>query len=167
MQHVAGHTNSYHTYSLDEALAGIAEAGYGAVELTAVEGWTEHVDLDADTSELRAKLAHHGLVPVVLSGHSDLTTPEGRDYGIKAIRWCHAYGIPVMNTAIGGHSSQEENEVAFLAHIGELAVEADRCGIDVALEIHGEIMASGVTQTVCFSYLCTANKKTSLVSCGE
>ena len=43
---LAGHTNSYHTYSEDEALAGIAAAGYRYVELSAVPGWTEHVDLD-------------------------------------------------------------------------------------------------------------------------
>lgn len=141
-QALAGHTNSYHTYTLEQALAGIAEAGYRAVELTAVEGWTEHVDLAADTAGLRARLDHYGLEPVVLSGHSDLTTPEGRDYGIKAIRWCHDYGISVMNTAVGGHSSQEENELAFLANLGALAAVADECGVDVALEIHGDIMAS-------------------------
>ena len=53
---LAGHTNSFHTYGREEALAGIAAAGYRTVELTAVEGWTEHVDLDADTGELRARL---------------------------------------------------------------------------------------------------------------
>ena len=42
---LAGHTNSYHTYSHEEALAGIAAAGFRYVELTAVPGWTEHVDL--------------------------------------------------------------------------------------------------------------------------
>ena len=35
---LAGHTNSYHTYSFDEALAGIAGAGYKGVELSAVPG---------------------------------------------------------------------------------------------------------------------------------
>ena len=50
---LAGHTNSYHTYSHDEALEGIAEAGYKAVELSAVPGWTEHVDLDADQGNRR------------------------------------------------------------------------------------------------------------------
>jgi sugar phosphate isomerase/epimerase len=141
---LAGHTNTYHTYTFDEALDGIAAAGYTTVELTAVEGWTEHVDLDADTAVLRAKLAHFGLEPVVLSGHSDLTTPEGVEYGIKAVRWCHDYGIPVMNTAIGGHASQDENESAFLAGIGRLAAAADEAGVDVALEIHGDIMATGI-----------------------
>jgi L-ribulose-5-phosphate 3-epimerase len=140
---LAGHTNSFHTYNREEAFAGIAEAGYRSVELTAVEGWTEHVDLDADTAELRARLAHYDLEPVVLSGHSDLTTSDGLAYGIKAVRWCAGYGLPVMNTAIGGHASQEENESAFLANIEALAAEAEDAGVDVALEIHGDIMASG------------------------
>src|SRR3712207_8459500 len=52
-------------------------------------------------------------------------------------------GMTVMSTAIGGHSSQEENEAAFLEGIGRLADAADAAGIDVALEIHGDIMASG------------------------
>ncbi|MER3487774.1 MAG: hypothetical protein C4307_03090, partial [Chloroflexota bacterium] len=71
---LAGHTNTYHTYGLEEALAGIAEAGFRYVELSAVPGWTEHVDLDADPAELRRKLDHYGLAPASLSAHSDLTT---------------------------------------------------------------------------------------------
>ena len=37
---LAGHTNTYHTYGLDDALEGIASAGYTHVELSAVPGWT-------------------------------------------------------------------------------------------------------------------------------
>ena len=48
-----------------------------------------------------------------------------------------------MSTAIGGHASQEENEAAFLANIETLAAAAEDAGVDVALEIHGDIMASG------------------------
>ena len=64
---LAGHTNSYHTYTLDEALAGIAQAGFKYVELSAVRGWTEQISLDAGAAELdevRAKLAHYDLTPV-------------------------------------------------------------------------------------------------------
>jgi len=140
---LAGHTNSYHTYSHDEALQGIAEAGYRAVELSAVPGWTEHVDLDGDQAELRRTLEGYGLEPVSLSAHSDLTTADGLEHGIKAVRWAAEFGIPVVNTAVGGHQSADENESAFLANIGALADEAERAGIKVGLEIHGDIMASG------------------------
>jgi L-ribulose-5-phosphate 3-epimerase len=140
---LAGHTNTYHTYSHDEALEGIAAAGFKAVELTAVPGWTEHVDLDADQGELRRKLAGYGLEPVSISGHSDLTTPDGLEHGIKVVRWAGEYGIPIMNTAVGGHQSADENEAAFLANINALADAAEQAGVVVGLEIHGDIMASG------------------------
>src|SRR3954447_9472578 len=140
---LAGHTNSYHSYSHDEALQGIAEAGYKAVQLAAVPGWTEHVALAADHGELRSKLAGYGLEPVSLSAHSDLTTADGLAHGIKAVRWAADYGIPIVNTAVGGHQSADENESAFLANIGAMADEADKAGIKIGLEIHGDIMASG------------------------
>jgi len=139
---LAGHTNSYHTYGFDDALAGIAEAGYGGVELSAVPGWTEHLSLDEDPGAVRRKLEGYGLEAVSLSGHSDLTTPDGLDHGIKAVRWAADYGLPVVNTAVGGHQSADENEAAFLGNIGELADAAEVAGVVVALEIHGDIMAS-------------------------
>ena len=139
---LAGHTNTYHTYSLEQALEGIAGAGYRHVELSAVTGWTEHVHLNGG-DELRRQLADFGLSPVSLSAHSDLTTREGLDHGIKAVRWAADFGIPIVNTAIGGHASQEEDESAFLRNIDELADAAEEAGVVVALEIHGDIMASG------------------------
>jgi L-ribulose-5-phosphate 3-epimerase len=140
---LAGHTNSYHTYGFDEALAGIAGAGYKGVELSAVPGWTEHVSLDDDDpAAVRRKLDGYGLTAVSLSGHSDLTTADGLEHGIKAVRWAAEYGLPIMNTAVGGHQSADENEAAFLANIGSLADAADEAGVVVALEIHGDIMAS-------------------------
>jgi L-ribulose-5-phosphate 3-epimerase len=139
---LAGHTNSYHTYSFDDALAGIAGAGFKGVELSAVPGWTEHVDLDDDPAAVRDKLDGYGLEAVSLSGHSDLTTRDGLEHGVKAVRWAGRYGLPVVNTAVGGHQSADENEAAFLANINELADAAEAAGVVVALEIHGDIMAS-------------------------
>lgn len=140
---LAGHTNSYHSYSFDEALEGIAAAGYKGVELSAVPGWTDHVDLDAPPDVVRRKLDGHGLTAVSLSGHSDLTTKDGLAHGIKAVEWAAGYGLGIVNTAIGGHWSEEENEDAFMGNIGELADAAKAAGVVVALEIHGDIMASG------------------------
>ena len=107
---LAGHTNSYHTYGLDEALAGIAAAGFRGVELSAVPGWTQHLDLSG-TEEIRRTLARHGLTAVSLSAHSDLTTREGLQHGVKAVRWA--------------------------------ADAAEAARVIVALEIHGDIMATG------------------------
>ena len=139
---LAGHTNSYHTYGFDEALTGIGEAGYKHVELSAVPGWTEHVSLDEDPAQVRRKLDGYGLTAVSLSAHSDLTTAEGLEHGIKGVRWAAEYGLPIVNTAVGGHQSADENEVAFLGNVGRLADAAEGAGVVIALEIHGDIMAS-------------------------
>lgn len=143
---LGGHTNSYHTYSLEEALEGIAAAGYRYVELTAVRGWTEHVPLEADAETLgriKRQMDELGLTAISLSGHSDLTTKDGLELGLKALDICERMGIEIMNTAIGGHYSEQEDEEAFMGNIHELADAAAARGIRLGIEIHGEITKSG------------------------
>jgi L-ribulose-5-phosphate 3-epimerase len=145
-QVLAGHTNSYHTYTLDKSLQGIAQAGFKYVELSAVRGWTEHVPLEASetqVAEIKAKLDRLGLKASCLSGHSDLTTADGVTVGKKAVDLCQKLGLGIMNTAIGGHYSEDEDKAAFMAHIHALADYAAERNVTLALEIHGDIMASG------------------------
>jgi L-ribulose-5-phosphate 3-epimerase len=148
MKNILGvNTNSYHTYTLDDALEGTAKAGFKYVELSAVRGWTEHVPLDgtdADFREIKAKLAHWGLKPCSLSGHSDLTTKAGLVDGKKAVDLCTKFEIRILNTAVGGHASQDESKSAFMENIFELADYAAAREIMLGLEIHGDIMASAV-----------------------
>jgi sugar phosphate isomerase/epimerase len=142
---LGGHSNSYHTYSLEEALEGIAAAGYKYVELSAVRGWTEHVPLEADAKALgriQRMLNTLGLMSLSLSGHSDLTTGDGLKDGLKAVDLCERLGIATMNTAIGGHYSESEDEAAFMGNIHELADYAAARDIRLGIEIHGEITRS-------------------------
>jgi sugar phosphate isomerase/epimerase len=143
---LAGHVGSYHTYSLEEALEGIAAAGFRYVELSAVRGWNEHVLLESDArslSKLQRMLNTLGLIPVSLSGHSDLTTKDGLELGRQALNLCDRMGIALMNTAIGGHYSEQEDETAFMANIGALADHAAERDVMIGLEVHGEITRSG------------------------
>jgi L-ribulose-5-phosphate 3-epimerase len=143
---LAGHTNSYHTYTLDQALDGISSAGFKYVELSAVRGWTEHVPLeatDAQIDAIKTKLDIAGVRISALSGHSDLTTGEGLVDGKKAVDLCPRLGINLMVTAVGGHAGKEENKSAFLTHIFDLAEYAAQRNVILALEVHGDIMASG------------------------
>jgi L-ribulose-5-phosphate 3-epimerase len=143
---LGGHTNTYHTYSLEEALEGIAAAGYKFVELTGVRGWTEHVPLEADAKTLggiQGMMNQLGLVAISLSGHSDLTTEDGLALALKALDICERMGIDIMNTAIGGHHSEQEDEEAFMGNIHELADAAAARDIRLGIEIHGEITNSG------------------------
>src|SRR5581483_9521948 len=143
---LGGHTNSYHTYSLEEALEGIAAAGFKFVELSAVRGWTEQVPLDADEKTLgkvQRMLNRLGLIPVSLSGHSDLTTQAGLEDGLRALELCERLGIDIMNTAVGGHYSEQEDEAGFMANINQLADAAADKDIMVGIEIHGDVTGTG------------------------
>src|SRR3954452_16472246 len=123
---LAGHTNSHHTYSFDQALAGIARAGVQGVELSAVPGWTEHVSLDDDPAAVRRKVEGYGLLPVSLSAHSDLTTKDGLEHALRAGPPGAARGARVRNTAMGAHEGPTENEPLFLENVGALADAAER-----------------------------------------
>jgi len=143
---IAGHANSYHTHPLTDALEGIAAAGFRYIELSAVRGWTEDIPLDADAralSHIQRQLNHLALTPISLSGHSDLTTREGVALGKQALDLCDRMGIDLLNTAIGGHYSENEDEAAFMGNIHDLADYAAERGIMIGIEVHGEITSSG------------------------
>jgi len=145
-------TNSYHSYSLEEALDGIARAGFKSVELTSVPGWTEHVRRDADDAELQQVqdlLNQHGLTAVSFAGHSDLVSDEGVGEFRKALNIARKLGINKVTTSTGGHAdtsggSLDEQREAFLQRIGPLADEAAQDGITICLETHGGLLATGV-----------------------
>lgn len=148
---LAASTNSYHSYTLEEALAGIAGAGFTSVELTSVPGWTEHVRRDSSDEELaevQALLDKYGLTAVSLSGHSDLVSDDGVTQFRKALNLARKLGISKITTSTGGHDassagSLDEQRAAFLARIGPLADEAAESGIDICLETHGGLLATG------------------------
>jgi len=63
--------------------------------------------------------------------------------GKKAVDLTQKLGLTIMNTAIGGHYSEDEDKSAFMDHIQELADYAAGRNVILALEVHGDIMASG------------------------
>ena len=62
---------------------------------------------------------------------------------MRAVDLCERMGIAIMNTAIGGHYSESEDEAAFMGNIHELADYAAARDIRLGIEIHGEITKSG------------------------
>ena len=148
---LAASTNTYHTYSLDEALAGISAAGFTSVELTSVPGWTEHVRRDAELEEIgyvKDLLEKYGLTAISLSGHSDLTSDVGVAEFRKALGLCKRLGISMITTSSGGHDASsagelDEQRARFLERITPLCDEAAAAGITICLETHGGLLGTG------------------------
>ena len=73
------------------------------------------------------------IIPVSLSGHSDLTTKAGLADALRALDLAERLGIDIMNTAVGGHYSEQEDEAGFMANINQLADAAADKNIRLAL----------------------------------
>jgi L-ribulose-5-phosphate 3-epimerase len=152
---LTGSTNTYHSYSLEEALAGIAGAGFKSVELTSVPGWTEHVLRDSTDEQLgyvKDLLAQNGLTAVSLAGHSDLVSKAGSAEFRKALKIANKLGIGMVTTSTGGHDASSAGSVAeqreaFLKNFRPLADEAAELGIVICLETHGGLLATGAIST--------------------
>lgn len=144
-------TNSYHSYSFEEALRGIAGAGFTSVELSSVPGWTEHVSRDATDTELekvRQQVRDAGLDAISMSGHSDLASDDGIAAFRKAIHIARQLNIAYLTTSTGGHDdsspgSVEDQRREFLTRFGPLADEASEAGINICIETHGGLSSTG------------------------
>jgi L-ribulose-5-phosphate 3-epimerase len=139
-------TNCYHGFDLDTALRGIAGAGFERVELTSVIDYTEHVMPEGmsgeDISSLVDTLHSFGLSPMSLSGHSNLASREGVESFKRRLDFAKAIGIPVVNTG-PGEVETPSGRNRFFQYISDVAEHAEKTGVTVALETHGELMGSG------------------------
>ncbi len=146
---IAVNTNTYHGFTLDQALEGISAAGFKYVELCAVKGWTEHVMPDMGKDKLDAvkkKLKDYGLQAVAMSGHCSITDPERVPDFIENIKLAAFFGCKFIVTSIDeAHLKKEQKEkVASLVDIlEELAGICKEHGLVLALETHGNEYGSG------------------------
>jgi sugar phosphate isomerase/epimerase len=140
---VIGSTIVFAPYTIDQALEGLAEAGYRACEIGAVKGWFEHIDpdtvSDAEITRIGRKLADLGLQPVSLSGHAQLQTEEGAARFRRAIDIAAALGMQIVNTYTGDATTDEERE-AYFANVGSLCDQAARHGLKIGMETDSNML---------------------------
>ena len=96
MKRIIGvNSNCYHGYNMEDALEGIAAAGFHYVELTATKGWTEHVfpsQSFAYLVQVKEHMKRLGLIPFAMSGHCNLMDKERLLDFIMNIRLAATYG---------------------------------------------------------------------------
>ena len=127
-------------YTLEEALRGLARAGFTNVEIGAVKGFLEHLDPDdPDVDGCRRLLEEHGLTCVSMSGHAQLHTDLGKQRLRNVLAAGKELGIKVLNTFTGDAESPEEVE-AFRQNVRELSDEAEAVGIRLCIETDSNLL---------------------------
>ena len=140
---VIGSTIVFAPYTIDQALEGLAAAGYRGCEIGAVKGWFEHIDPDTvsdrEIGRIERKLADLGLKPVSLSGHAQLQTDEGAARFARAIDIAAALGMEIINTYTGDASTDEERD-AYFANVAALCDRAAGHGLKIGMETDSNML---------------------------
>ena len=139
-----GHTNSYHGFTLKQALEGISKAGFKNVELTAVRGWTEHLTSemsDGEIDSVKKMLDEYGLKAAALSGHCNLMEEDRLADFEKNIDLAKKFDCEYIITSTGeAHFGEGEkfSDDVLIENIKKIVPMLEANHIKMVLEIHGE-----------------------------
>lgn len=121
-------------HDLAVAMQYAAWAGYDGVELSAIKGMCEHLDLERwreQADSIRELAAHHHLA---LLSAEVASLDEARLR--PAFEACEALGIPVVNIGPGGKSGNADDLARCLGQIGRMAELAGRHGVTLCVKAH-------------------------------
>jgi sugar phosphate isomerase/epimerase len=140
---ILGSTIVFAPYALDQALEGLATAGYKSCEIGAVKGWFEHIDPDTATDKeinhAAAKLKETGLELVSMSGHTQLQTSEGKARFSRCLEIAAELGASIVNTFTGDATTDEERD-AYFANVDDLCSYAKQLGLKIGMETDSNML---------------------------
>lgn len=121
-------------FDFETAVKHIASAGYDGVEISAIKGMCEHLELDRwreQAEELRTIVADHGLEFLSMEVAS---LDEGRL--TKAFEAAAEIGIPVINVGPGGKSDVEGDLETSVETLTRLSEKAELYGVTLCVKAH-------------------------------
>ena len=137
-------SNTYHGFTIEQAIDGTARAGFHAIELTATKGWTEHVfptDSFHRLCEIRMLLEQRDLEPVGMSGHCNLMDENRLGDFVDNLQLAAFFGCRYLVSSIGEAHLKDEalasnQEVA--SRVADLVPLLEKNHLTLVLENHGD-----------------------------
>lgn len=121
-------------YDFETAVKHIALAGYDGVEVSAIKGMCEHLELDRwqeQASELKQIVSDFGLEFLAMEVAS-----LDEDRLMKAFEAGAEIGIPVINVGPGGKTGVEEDLQHVIAHLSKMSGKAESFGVTLCVKAH-------------------------------
>lgn len=124
----------FKAFSLAEAARAIRVAGYDGMELSAISGMCQHLELDnwkAQKSEIQAIAADNDLKLLSME-----EAGLGRDRLLMAFEAGAEIGIPIINVGPGGTAGDEDSLKACLDILADRAALAEPFGVTLCVKAH-------------------------------
>lgn len=124
----------FKAFSFAEAAKAIKQAGYDGLEISAIKGMCEHLDLDnfkSQKAKIKAVLEEYGLM--MLS--TEVASIEVERVK-KAFEAGAELGIPVINVGPGGKSGDEESLKQSIDTLAKLSEIAASYGVTLCCKAH-------------------------------
>ena len=121
-------------HSMEDAFRCIAMAGYDGIELSAIDGMSEHLVLDRWEElvpQIRDLSDEYGLA--MLAMEQPRRDPDVME---RACRAASALGIPIVNTGPGGTSDDDASLKASIDSLSEMAKIGEEHGITICVKAH-------------------------------
>lgn len=138
-----GATIIFKTYTLEEALHGLAEIGFANVEIGAVAGFVEHLHPDdlgpATLDSTQRLLDRYGLRCVSMSGHAPMHTEEGIRRLRNVVHFAKELGAGTVNTFSGDAETPDELR-ALLDNTRRICDEAQGLDIHLCMETDSNLV---------------------------
>jgi sugar phosphate isomerase/epimerase len=112
----------------------IAKCGYDGVEISAIKGMCEHLNLDnwkAQAAELKSIVAENGLEFLSMEVAS-----LDEERLMKAFEAGAEIGIPIINVGPGGKMNVEEDLQASIAKLAAMSEKAASFGVTLCVKAH-------------------------------
>ncbi|WP_226037809.1 sugar phosphate isomerase/epimerase family protein [Aquibacillus saliphilus] len=151
LKQLAINSNTYHGYSLEDAVKGASDAGFTRIELAAVKDHTAHVLPDMSQQQLddiKALLLDYEMTCVGIGAHSNVMTEEGIANLLKSIDLAVWFDCTYVVTATGdAHGDKDviEDETLLARNLEPIIEKCERLNKVLVLETHGNNYATGAS----------------------
>lgn len=121
-------------FDMATAFRCLAMAGYDGIELSAIDGMSEHLVLDRWkplAKEIRNLAREHNLALLAMEQPSQ--DPARMETAFQA---AVEIGIPIVNCGPGGRTGDEESLEQSIDSLGKLSVMAEKYGVTLCVKAH-------------------------------
>lgn len=126
-------------FDLDTALREIGEAGYTAIELTAIPGMGDFVPVDREEGfyrDLLAQITDYNLAIESLGASTNLLDENARKRFIRLMEIGHILKAPAITTGSGGVQDDPDSFEQVIKVLQSLTPVAQRTGVKISIKPH-------------------------------